>query len=240
MGYVTVSITDHVATAVIDRPPVNAITPELNAEIRQVFQTLSDSQDVHVAILTAQGDRAFMAGADLEAIAALGTLTPEVVQDLCNGVREALWSIYACPVPVIAAVNGPAVGGGLALAAVCDIIIAAETATFSVPEIDVGLVGAGAELSLLVPRHKVRELFFTGGSVSAEELYRYGAVSAVVRSEDLLPAANRLAASLAGKDPRTLRFAKEALNQTEFLSLDDAVRVESQYILRLLARPPSE
>ncbi len=102
-----------------------------------------------------------------------------------------MWAITDCAVPVIGAINGPALGAGLALAACCDILVASENATFGTTEINVGLLGASAHLSLLVGRHKAREMFFTGEQVPAAELYRIGAVRAVVPRAELLPAGSR-------------------------------------------------
>ena len=133
-----------------------------------------------------------------------------------------MWAITDCAVPVIGAINGPALGAGLALAACCDILLASEHATFGTTEINVGLLGASAHLSLLVGRHKAREMFFTGEQVPADELYRIGAVRAVVPHAELLPAARALAATLAAKSPIALRLAKESMNRVEFLPLKEA------------------
>ena len=145
-----------------------------------------------------------------------------------------MWAITDCAVPVIGAINGPALGAGLALAACCDILVASEHATFGTTEINVGLLGASAHLSLLVGRHKAREMFFTGEQVPADELYRIGAVRAVVPRAELLPAARALAATLAAKSPIALRLAKESMNRVEFLPLKDAYRTEQDYTAKLL------
>ena len=179
MGCISVTIEDRIATVTLNRPPVNAVTPAENTELAAVFHSFGQNTDVHVAILTAVGDRAFMAGIDLRAVDTREALATERI-DPGSGMRDAFWAIYDCAVPVIAAVNGPAIGAGLAYAAVCDIIVASEGATFSTTEINVGLLGASSQLSLLVPRHKVRELFFTGESISAAELRRLGVVRQVV------------------------------------------------------------
>jgi len=147
--------------------------------------------------------------------------------------RDAMWAITDCAVPVIGAINGPALGAGLALAACCDILIAAEGASFGAPEINVGLLGASAHLSMLVGRHKARELYFTGERISAEELHQLGAVRAVVPRDQLLPVAVALAADLAGKSPIALRLAKESMNRVEGLPLKDAYRIEQEYTARL-------
>jgi enoyl-CoA hydratase len=124
-------------------------------------------------------------------------------------------------------------GAGLAFAACCDILVASENATFGTTEINVGLLGASAHLSLLVGRHKAREMYFTGEQVPASELYRLGAVRAVVPRAELMATARELATSLAAKSPIALRFAKEAMNRVEFLSLKEAYRTEQDYTARL-------
>ncbi len=202
--------------------------------IRDAFVSLNDRRDVRAAVFTAAGDRAFMAGADLNSYgrANESTLATELVDPGLTA-REALWSITDCAVPVIAAVNGPAIGAGVAFAACCDIIVAAEHATFATAEINVGLLGASSQLSLMVGRHKAREMFLLGEAVTAAELQRLGAVRAVVPPPQLLPTAMEIAATLAAKSPIALRLAKESMNRVEFLPLKDAYRTEQDYTNRL-------
>jgi enoyl-CoA hydratase len=231
-----VEVADHIATVTLDRPPVNAITRATMAEIASVFDAVGADRDVRVAVFTAEGERAFMAGVDLRSVGPPDRgpdVAPALVVDPSRAARDAMWAITDCAVPVIAAVNGPALGAGLAFAACCDIIVAAEEATFGTTEINVGLLGAGAHLSMLVGRHKARELFFTGETVTAAELHRLGAVRAVVPRDRLLADAHALAASLAAKSPIALRLAKESMNRIEGLDLKDAYRIEQEYTARL-------
>ena len=232
---VRVETADHVATVTIDRPPVNAVDPATLEALGETFRALGEDRDVRVAVLTGAGTRAFVGGADLRAIdsdRSTGRPGPQLDRGLIA--REAFWAISDCAVPVIAAVNGPAIGAGLALAAVCDIILASETATFGTTEINVGLLGASAHLSLMVGRHKARELFFTGELIPAEELHRLGAIRAVVPQAELMDEARALAGVLARKSPIALRMAKESMNRVEFLPLKDAYRTEQDYTARLL------
>lgn len=233
---ISIHVADHVATVTIDRPPVNAVTTQTMAEIRDAFASLDERRDVRVAIFTGAGDRAFIGGADLRSIHDDDPSTWEPSRLLDRGVvaRAAMWAIYDCAVPVIAAVNGPAIGAGLALAAVCDIIIAAEGSSFGTTEINVGLLGASSHLSMLVGRHKARELFLTGELITAEELHRLGAVRAVVPRAELAGAAQALAATLASKSPIAMRLAKQSMNRTEFLPLQDAYRIEQDYTAKIL------
>src|SRR5581483_12099852 len=157
-----------------------------------------------------------------------------LVTDPGRAVRDAMWAITDCAVPVIGAINGPAPGAGLAFAACCDVLFASDNATFGTTEINVGLLGASAHLSLLVGRHKAREMFFTGEQVPASELHRLGVVREVVPRPQLLDAARALARSLAAKSPIALRLAKESMNRVEHLPLKDAYRTEQDYTRRLL------
>jgi enoyl-CoA hydratase len=231
-----VEVAEHIATVTLDRPPVNAIDRGTMAEIRDVFRTVADDRDVRVAIFTAAGDRAFMAGVDLKTDrtdTAGADTPPGLVLDPPSLAREAMWAITDCPVPVIGAINGPALGAGLAFAACCDILIASDNARFGTTEINVGLLGASAHLSMLVGRHKARELYFTGEQVPAEVLLAHGSLRAVVPRSELDAAARDLARSLAAKSPIALRLAKEAMNRIEHLPLKDAYRIEQEYTARL-------
>jgi enoyl-CoA hydratase len=231
---IAVSIADHIATVTIDRPPVNAVDRDTHVAIRDAFESLNDNHDVRVAIFTAVGDRAFCAGVDLRTVnAPEDQMPPSAILDPARRARDAFWSITDCAVPVIGAINGPALGAGLAYAACCDILIASENATFGTTEINVGLLGASSHLMLLVGRHKARELFFTGETISAAELYRLGSLRAVVPREQLMDAAVELARSLAAKSPIALRLAKESMNRVEHLPLKEAYRTEQDYTARL-------
>src|SRR5436309_2496380 len=172
---VTVDVTDHVAVVTLDRPPVNAVDHRTLGELTDAFQRLGDDREVRVAIFTAAGERAFMAGLDLRAeTPTVAESPPRFVTDPGLVAREPMWAIVDCAVPVIGAINGPALGAGLAFAACCDILVASDNATFGTTEINVGLLGASSHLSRLVGRYKAREMFFTGEVVPATELYRLG------------------------------------------------------------------
>jgi enoyl-CoA hydratase len=235
MSMIRTEITDGIATVTLDRPPVNAIDTATMAEIVSTFDSFADDRDVRVAIFTAAGDRAFMAGVDLKSVAgADADRPPSAMTDPGGLARRAMWAITDCAVPVIAAVNGPAIGAGLAFAACCDIIVAADTAAFGVTEINVGLLGASAHVSMLVGRHKAREMFFTGEMVTAAEMHRLGAVSRVVPRAELESAARELATVLAAKSPLAMRLAKASMNHVEGLPLKEAYRIEQTYTDRLV------
>lgn len=230
---------DDIATVTFDRPPVNAIDRPTMGQLAEMFDSLRDRRDVRVAIFTATGRRAFIAGVDLKTFDGPPSEADEVpppsqVLDPGQRARAAMRAIKHCAVPVIAAVNGPAIGAGLALAACCDIILAAEGATFGTTEINVGLLGASSHLTRLVGPYKAREMFFTGELVPAQELHRLGAVREVVPHDQLIDTARALARTLAAKSPLALRLAKESMNRVDGLPLEDAYRIEQDYTERLL------
>ena len=238
MGDVKVEVADHIATVTLDRPPVNAITRSTMVELRETFRAFAAEGEVRVVVFTGAREKAFMAGVDLKTFDTDDTEADP--DDPGRLPREALEAVYDCAVPVIAAVNGPALGAGLAYAAVCDLIVAADHATFGTTEINVGLLGASAHLNLLLGRPIVRELFLTGVPLPAAELHRLGAVNRVVPASELAGVARGLAEGLAAKSPLAMRLAKQALNETEFLPLKEAYRTEQGYTRRLLQHPDSQ
>lgn len=234
-GPIKVEVEDHIAVLTIDRPPVNAVNTATMVAMRDAFRSIYERRDVRAAIFTGAGTRAFIGGADLDAVRSADDEPPAtLLTDPGLAAREAMWSITDCPVPVIGAINGPAPGAGLAFAACCDMLIAAEGAWFGTLEINVGLLGAGSHLMQMVGRHKAREMFLLGEKVPAEELHRLGVVRDVVPLDDLMPTARDLAAELATKSPIAIRLAKESLNRIEGLPLKDAYRTEQDYTTRLL------
>src|ERR1700722_15080914 len=133
MGFVSVSVDDGIATILLDRPPMNATTPAVVAEIRDAFLGIPHRKDVNVVIFTAAGEKAFMVGADLKAELATESENGDAPPDESASFRtqqqvgqEAMWAVYSCPVPVIGAINGAAIGGGFAFAALCDFVVAAD------------------------------------------------------------------------------------------------------------------
>jgi enoyl-CoA hydratase len=230
---VSVTVEDHIAVVLLDRPPVNAIDREAQSQLHAAFREIGENRDVRVAILTAAGDRAFMAGIDLRAPEAADDGKASSVTDPGRRFREVLWSVRDCGVPVIAAVNGPALGAGLGFVSMCDIVVAADTATFGMTEVNVGLLGGSAHLAYLVGRRKAREMFLTGELATAAELHRLGVLRAVLPRAELMPYSVELARTLAAKSPIALRLAKESLNRVDFLPLEQAYRTEQDYTARL-------
>jgi len=225
---IRVEIKDHIATVTMDRPPVNAMSQSLVEQMAAAFDSFDDLPEVRVAILTGAG-KCFCAGADLKARGsdAAGTKRRPGAQRIYSRAgREAFNSIMECPVPVIGAVNGPALGGGLAMAAACDILVTAENATFGLPEVDVGLLGGGRHAQRMFGVYKARMLMFTGQRVTGAELYRRGIVEQCVPSERLMDAAMEIAVNIAEKSPLTIRMAKKNMATVEFMNIRDGYRYE--------------
>jgi enoyl-CoA hydratase len=227
----TVTATDGVALVTLDNPPVNALTMALYQRIATVFERLGETLDVNCAVLTAAGTRAFCAGKDVREF-----LATTVEQDIEQAplVRRAFAAIRACRIPVIAAVNGPALGGGAALAAMCDIRIASHAARFALPEVNIGRCGGGAHVGPLVPAGALRRMFFTAEAIDAAEAYRIGLVDQIEPPENLLPAALRMARTIAAKSPLGLRLGKQALNEIASMGFDEACLAERRYAEQLL------
>jgi|SRR5580704_15442706 enoyl-CoA hydratase len=227
MSDLRISKANQVATVIIDRPPVNALTPALFDQISVLFSDLGTSLDVNCVILTGSGKRAFCAGLDLrETFSA----TPE--EDLRR--RRAYSAVYHCQIPTIAAVNGPALGAGAILASVCDIRFAADNATFGMPEIDVGRCGGGSHIGRLVPSGALRRMAFTGIPISASEGHRLGLVDEVVTGDQLQATVQSLASIIAAKSPLGLRSGKRALNEIAGVPFEEGYLIEQQYSAKLL------
>ncbi|MGZ3352110.1 MAG: enoyl-CoA hydratase-related protein, partial [Xanthobacteraceae bacterium] len=169
-------VADGIATVTFDRPPVNAQNRRTREELITVFDAISDRDDIHVAILTAAGNT-FSAGADLKERVDL-VHEPGDYARHNRLVREFFYAVTDCAKPVIAAVNGPAIGAGFVLMLACDIMIASDNAYFSMPEINVGLAGGARFLMEHVGRSRTRSMYLTGRRVPAAELYRLGVIEA--------------------------------------------------------------
>jgi enoyl-CoA hydratase/carnithine racemase len=217
-------VEEFVAVVRFANPPVNAHSQQLLTETAYVFDTISDRDDIRAVILTGEG-KTFCAGADIKE--RVGT-TPQPGDhwQRSRRAREAYHSIRECTKPVIAAINGPALGGGLAFVASCDILVAADTGCVGLPEIDVGLLGGGRHAQRLFGHSRLRRMMLTGMRVFGPELYRLGIVEASVPVEQLMDTALEIARNIAGKSPLATRLAKHALNQIEEMSLRDGYRFE--------------
>ncbi len=224
MAFLRLDVADYIAVVTIDNPPVNAQPPEFMTEVMNIFDSLSDRDDVRVAILTGTG-RMFSAGADLKnrpsADAPPGTMWQRM-----RVAREAMYSIMECRKPVIAAINGPAMGAGFGIASVCDILVASDNAFVNLPEIDVGLMGGVRHAMRLFPHSLVSRMVLTGYRVTGEELYRRGITEACLPREELMDYCMDMARNIAAKSPIALGLAKQALATVGNLSIRDGYRFE--------------
>jgi enoyl-CoA hydratase len=186
-------------------------------------------------VLGATG-RGFCAGVDIKELAR----DSRAIVKVNRGCYDSFAAVYECPVPVIAAVHGFCLGGGIGLVGSSDIIIASEDATFGLPEIDRGAMGAATHLMRMFPVQKVRRMFYTGQPISAAEAYRLGAVESVVTRDALLPAARDLAANIAAKSPRAVRLAKWALNGIELMDIKKSYRYEQGFTFEMYTSPDSQ
>lgn len=218
MGNVRTQIDGHVALVTLDNPPVNAAAMDMLQSLTDAFDSFNDMDDVRVVILTGEG-RCFSAGADLKNRPDLSVAGARWRRNRI--VREVGYSIADCAKPVIAAVNGPALGAGLGLVASCDIIVASEKAVFGLPEVDVGLMGGGKHAGRLLPHSLVRRMMLTGYRAPAEELYRRGVIEACLPEAELMPWAMELAQTIASKSPLATRYAKDSMRTIENMTLRD-------------------
>lgn len=230
MDFFQVSIDEHVAVITLDNGPVNAINAGVRAEMPEVFRSVGHNPEVRVVILTAAGNKAFCAGTDVREF---GQFTGAAREAREHRWRECLDVVYHCPVPVIGAVNGPALGAGLAIVSMCDLLVVAERASFGLPEITVGALGGARHLARLLPELLVRRMLLTGQRLSAAEFSQFGAVTRLVPSDALMEAAHALARTIAALSPVAMRLAKESLNRTEGMDMHAGYRVEQTFTARL-------
>jgi enoyl-CoA hydratase len=218
----------HVATITLNRPDVlNAQNNQLREEMFDVFSSLKSDEDVRAIIVTGAGERAFSAGADIKEF-----LEPPVPTRFREQRKRLDYrgEMDRCPQPIIAAIRGYALGGGLELALACDIRIAAEDAQLGLTEINLAIIPGGGgtqRLPRLVGRGKALEMILTGARVPAAEALRIGLVERVVPVAELMPAARALARTIAEKAPIALRYAKEAVVSGLALPLADGLRLEN-------------
>ena len=235
---VKVSVTDHVALVTMDNPPVNQQDHRFFADMMATFDAISDLDEVRVAVLTGAG-KCFSGGADIKARAGKER-GPGDAWEHNRKARECFHSIVECKKPVVAAINGVALGAGLALAASCDILIAAEEAMLGLPEIDVGLMGGGRHAMRLFGHSRVRRMMLTGDRISGAELYRLGVVEECVPREQVVETAMTYARRIAAKSPVASKLAKHALNTIEEMSLRDGYRFEQDMTVALSATEDSK
>ena len=230
MTYETVLVDrqDHVVTITLNRPAaLNAQNNPMRRELFGVFADLRQDEDVRAIVVTGAGERAFSAGADIKEF-----LEPPVPTRFREQRKRLDYrsEMDRCPQPIIAAIRGFALGGGLELALACDIRIAAEDAQLGLTEVNLGIIPGGGgtqRLPRVVGRGKALEMILTGARMSADEALRIGLVERVVPVALLIPAALALARAMADKAPIALRYAKEAVVSGLQMSLADGLRLEN-------------
>ena len=228
--FVRLDVTDHVALVTLDRPPVNALNRVMRRQLVATFDAISEREDIRCAVLTGAG-KVFCAGADLK-----DRPSADVAGDFLDHnriTRETGNSIRECTKPVIAAINGAALGAGFGLAAACDILYASEEATVGMPEINVGLAGGASMLKTVFGRSTLRRMFFTGQRLTAHDLLKRNVIEDVLPSDRLLPVCMELAAEIASKAPLAIAYAKRAANMVDVMPQRDAYRFEQEFTVAL-------
>jgi enoyl-CoA hydratase len=221
---------DGVAECVLDHPPVNALPAAGWFQLAKTMRALGDEAAVRAVILRAEGP-GFSAGVDIKELQASEDFA--AVVGVNRGCAAAFAAVYECPVPVIAAVHGFCLGGGVGLVGNADIIVASEEATFGLPEVDRGALGAATHLARLVPQHRMRAMMYTAATATAAELHRYGSVLRVVTRDQLRDVALEVARRIAAKDPAVIRAAKESLNGIDPVDVRRSYRYEQGYTFEL-------
>lgn len=224
-----------IAELVFNKPPVNAFNSAEWSAISAELDALGENDSVRVIIIRAEG-KGFCAGVDIKELAA----DSSKIVAVNKGNYDTFRSIHLNPKPVIVALHGFVLGGGIGVSGAADIIVASECARFGVPEIDRGAMGGGAHLQRMFPVQKVRYMYFTGEFIDAQEAYRLGAIERVVAKEALRDTALEIARKIAEKSPSMVRLAKEALTGIEDGNLEDKYRWEQGFTLQAYTEKDSQ
>jgi len=223
-----------IAEVVIDFPPVNALPVQGWYDLAAAVVAAGADAGTMAVVLAAEG-RGFCAGVDIKEMQATQSQHGghEALLGANRGCAAAFAAVYDCPVPVIAAVHGFCLGGGVGLAGNADIVVAAEGATFGLPEVDRGALGAATHLARLVPQPLMRAMVYTCRTVTARRLLAFGTVLDVVPPAELRSAARRLAQEIAAKDPAVIRLAKQSLNGIDPVDVKRSYRYEQGFTFEL-------
>lgn len=220
--FVKVKVDRGLAVVTIDRAPANAVSLEVYDELRRTFHRLGEDDTMRVAVLTGAG-KVFCGGNEVNDFVDMDF---DTASEYLAHVRLTFNALYDCPIPVIAAINGSAVGTGIVLTSLCDIRIASETARFALPEIDVGVLGGSRHVMRLAGQGMTRLMMYTGRRISAAEAMRAHIVDQVVAADQVLPTAMEVAEEIASKSPPAIRLAKRGLNVTEWMNLKEGYEYE--------------
>ncbi|QDQ98195.1 (7aS)-7a-methyl-1,5-dioxo-2,3,5,6,7,7a-hexahydro-1H-indene-carboxyl-CoA hydrolase [Tomitella fengzijianii] len=230
MGITSTSNGSGITTVTVDYPPVNALPSAAWFELAEAILAAGRDPGTHVVILRAEG-RGFNAGVDIKEMQATEGFDALVAAN--RGCAAAFSAVYDCEVPVVVAVNGFCVGGGVGLVGNADVIVATDDAVFGLPEVDRGALGAATHLSRLVPQHMMRTLYYTAQNVTAQQLHHFGSVYKVVPREELDAAAVDVAQKIADKDPNVIRAAKAAINGIDPMDVKGSYLLEQRYTYEL-------
>lgn len=234
---ITTTITDRIAEIVFDVPPVNAFDSETWNAIPAIVASAAGNPKVNcILIRAAESARGFCGGVDIKEMQAF----PERITLLNRGNYLTFKAIRDAEVPVVVAVQKFVIGGGIGICGASDTIIAADDAYFSLPEVDRGAMGGASHLSRMLPLHKVRAAFFTGGTIPATEAWRLGAVETIVPRDRLVEEARAFCAVIASKSRKALVIAKEALNGLEPRDVDRGYRWEQGFTLEMYMHEDSQ
>ena len=228
MGFIRVEVEDRIAVVTIDRPPVNALNSELIRELTRTFEDVARRKDVGAVILTGAGDKAFVAGADIAEMSGKSGLEMRAFSELGGRLGRA---IERAPQPVIAAINGYALGGGCEIALACDLRIASERARLAQPEVNLGIppgFGGTQRLPRLVGAGWASQMIFTGEMIDAPTAERIGLVNRVTPPEELLPQAKAIARAIVEKAPRAVALSKAAIHAAQEMSLGAGLSFETE------------
>jgi enoyl-CoA hydratase len=229
-GISTTSEGGGVTVVTVDFPPVNALPVQAWFDLAEAVRAAGRDQSTHVVVLRAEG-RGFCAGVDIKEMQR--TDGYDALIGANRGCFAAFAAVYDCAVPVVAAVQGFCLGGGIGLVGNADVVVASEDATFGLPEVDRGALGAATHLARLVPQHLVRAMYYTASTVDAATLQRHGSVYRVVPRTSLDAAALEVARDIAAKDTRVIRCAKEALNGIDVQDVHRSYRFEQGFTFEL-------
>ena len=227
---ITGTVNDGIAEVVIDVPPVNALNVGQWFELAETVTRLGRDRGTRCLILRAEG-RGFCAGVDIKELAADDS--HQALIGVNRGCAAAFAAVYECEVPVVAAVHGFCLGGGIGLTGNADIIVASTDATFGLPEVDRGALGAATHLARLVPQHRMRAMVYLAQTATAQELHSYGSVLSVVERGELEAAARSVATDIAAKSPTIIRRAKESLNGIDPVDVKRNYRFEQGFTYEL-------
>ncbi|HEX4530625.1 MAG TPA: enoyl-CoA hydratase family protein [Acidimicrobiia bacterium] len=230
MGISTERDAQGIAEVVVDVPPVNALTVAGWFELADAVTAAGKDPETRVVVLRSEG-KGFNAGVDIKEMQNTEGFAALIGAN--KGCFAAFAAVYDCPVPLIAAVQGFCVGGGIGLAGNADIVIASDDAFFGLPEVDRGALGAATHLARLVPQHRMRAMVYTGATATAAELHAFGSVLRVVPRDELRTAALEVAADIAEKSPTVMRAAKESLNGIDLWDVKRSYRFEQGFTFEL-------